>query len=124
MKFLRRGTWLIYLVAGLIVVLICLRLAVPYVLKTYVNRQLNSSSDYGGSVGDITVSLWRGAYQIHQVNIFQRNGKVQVPLFSASELDLSLQWSELIHGKLVSKIVMDTPQVNFVSGPTANARST
>ncbi|HEY1787048.1 MAG TPA: hypothetical protein VGJ73_02780, partial [Verrucomicrobiae bacterium] len=94
------------------------RLAMPYVLKDYANRQLNASRDYGGSIGDVTVHLWRGAYRIHKINIVKRDKEVSTPLFSASFLDLSLQWSELIHGKLVSKIVMASPQVNFVSGPT------
>ncbi len=67
----------------------------------------------------MTLHLWRGAYQIHDINIVKRNGKVPVPFFSASILDLSLQWTELIHGKLVSKIVMVKPRINFVSGPTA-----
>ncbi|HSY44371.1 MAG TPA: DUF748 domain-containing protein [Candidatus Acidoferrum sp.] len=104
--------------AVILVILVVARLALPFVLKDYVNRQLNASHDYGGSIGRVTVHLWRGAYRIHDINIVTRDGKVSTPLFSASYIDLSLQWSELIHGKLVSKIIMDSPRVNFVSGPT------
>jgi hypothetical protein len=124
MNLQRRWRGLIYWLAGMVVVLVCLRLALPVVLKNYVNRQLNRSQDYGGSVGHITVALWRGAYEINQVNIFQRTGKVHVPFFSASVLDLSLQWSELFHGKIVSKIIMVAPQLNFVSGPTKQQSQT
>jgi hypothetical protein len=99
-------------------VLLLVRLSLPYILKTYVNKQLNQSTDYGGGIGDVTVHLWRGAYRIHDINIYKRDGKVSTPFFSAPALDLSLQWSELIHGKLVSKIEMISPSVNFVSGPT------
>jgi hypothetical protein len=95
-----------------------MRLALPFVLKDYANGQLNKSHDYGGSIGDVTVHLWRGAYRIHDINIVKRDGEVSTPFFSANYLDLSLQWSELIHGKLVSIILMDSPRVNFVSGPT------
>jgi hypothetical protein len=116
--WLRRTRRLIYSLAGAIVLLICLRLALPFALKDYVNRQLNELHDYGGSIGDVTVHLWRGAYRIHNINIFKRDGKVSTPFFSADVLDLSLQWSELFHGKLVSKIIMVAPRINFVSGPT------
>lgn len=102
----------------ILILLVCLRLALPYVLKSYVNRQLNDSHDYGGSIGDVTVHLWRGAYRIHNINISKKDGQVSTPFFSAAALDLSLQWSELIHGKLVSKILMVAPRINFVSGPT------
>ncbi len=116
-----RGRWkrgLVYLAVAIAVLLICLRLVLPYVLKSYVNRQLNGSTDYGGRIGDVTVHLWRGAYRIHDINIFKKAGKVSQPLFSAAYLDLSLQWSELFHGKLVSEIVMAVPNINFISGPT------
>lgn len=107
-----------YVCAVIVIILIAVRLALPFVLKDYANRQLNQSHDYGGSIGRVTVHLWRGAYRIHDINIVKRDGKVSTPFFSAAYIDLSLQWSELIHGKLVSKIVMASPRVNFVSGPT------
>ncbi|HZL13162.1 MAG TPA: DUF748 domain-containing protein [Verrucomicrobiae bacterium] len=107
-----------YWIAGTIVFLICLRLALPFVLKDYVNHQLDKSHDYSGKIGGVTVHLWRGAYQIHGIDIFKTDGKVPTPLFSASNMDLSLQWSELFHGALVSKISMLAPRLNFVSGPT------
>jgi hypothetical protein len=66
----------------------------------------------------VTLHLWRGAYQIHSINIFKTGGKVPTPFFSANKMDLSLEWSELFHGSLVSKIVMLEPHLNFVSGPT------
>jgi len=105
-------------IAGIIVFLICVRLALPFALKTFVNHQLNKSHDYSGKIGDVTVHLWRGAYQIQGINIFKTGGKVPAPFFSTSNMDLSLQWSELFHGALVSKISMLAPRLNFVSGPT------
>ncbi len=109
---------LAYWIAGLILLFICIRLALPYIVKDYANHQLNNSNDYHGSIGRVTIHLWRGAYQIHDINIFKSTGKISTPFFSADTLDLSLQWSELIHGKLVSKIIMASPKLNFVSGPT------
>lgn len=113
-----RTRQLFYWSAGIIILLVCIRLALPYILKTYVNRQLNASNGYGGSIGAVTVHLWRGAYSVHDIHIVKKDGQVSTPLFSTSVLDLSLQWSELIHGKLVSEILMVSPSLNFISGPT------
>jgi hypothetical protein len=113
-----------YWIIGVIVFLICVRLALPYALERYVNRQLNRSKDYSGQIGTVTVHLWRGAYQIHDVHIFKRNGQVPVPFFSARILDLSLQWSELFHGAIVSEIVMQNPSLNFVAGLSAEQSQT
>ena len=104
--------------------MICLRLALPFALKAYVNHQLNRSKDYSGKIGDVTVHLWRGAYQIHDINIFKRSGSIPVPFFSARKMDLSLQWSELFHGSLVSRIAFQEPKLNFVSGPSTEQTQT
>lgn len=103
---------------GVILLLFGVRLALPYVLQTYVNHQLNQSRDYGGRIGGVRVHLWRGAYQVRDIDIFKTGGHVPVPFFSAAVLDLSVEWSELFHGALVSKIDMQAPRLNFLSGPT------
>jgi len=111
-------------VAVIAVVLIVARLALPYILKDYVNRQLNRSKDYSGRIGTVTVHLWRGAYRVHDVHIFKRTGNVPVPFFSSAVLDLSLDWNELFHRSIVSKIAMENPSLNFVSGPTKQQSQT
>ena len=109
---------------GVVAMLICLRLALPFTVKSYVNAQLNKSKDYGGKIGGVSLHLWRGAYQINEVTIFRRQGNVPVPFFSLAKLDLSLQWSELFHGALVSRIIMQQPQLNFVAGPAPDQSQT
>jgi hypothetical protein len=60
------------------------RLALPYALKSYVNRRLRELPDYTGSVRTINVHLWRGAYQILDITIEKKNGaKPPVPFFSS-----------------------------------------
>jgi|GEM_PF-56197 len=114
-KFSRRT---LYVLAGLVVFAVLVRLVMPYAIKHYVNHQLNKSKDYAGSVGDIHVHLWRGAYQINNLNIQKRNGQVKDPFFSAPLLELSLEWGALFHHHLVGQVYMQQPKVNFVKGPT------
>jgi hypothetical protein len=118
-RITRRTAWWI---AGIAVFLLSLRLALPFAVEDYVNHQLRRSHDYSGSIGRVTIHLWRGAYEIHDINVFKTTDKISVPFFSSQLLDLSLQWSELFHGAFVSKIIMEGPRLNFVSGP-AEAQS-
>jgi hypothetical protein len=108
----------LYTVIIIVLALVGLRLALPTIIRHYVNKQLQKSKDYAGSVGNIGVSLWRGAYQINDINIFKRSGKVKEPFFSAPFMDLSVQWNALFHHRIVAKIYMEQPKLNFVKGPT------
>lgn len=100
------------------VMLAGLRLALPTLLKDYVNRQLARSPDYRGGVGEIGVHLWRGAYRIHRIAIYKTTSDIPSPLFAARAMDLSIQWKELFHGSVVGEVSIEEPEVNFVDGPT------
>ena len=109
----------ILIIMGIIlVILIGIRIALPYLIKDYVNNVLSSIPDYRGSIGDVDLNLWRGAYKIQNVKLLKTTGKVPVPFFSANEIDLSLEWGALFDGSLVGKIILYHPKLNFVSGPT------
>ncbi len=83
--------WLRLTVMIVLGVLILVRLALPTVLKTYVNRRLSLKKNYGGTVGDISVHLWRGAYRIHDVHIYKKSGNIREPFFEADYIDLSIE---------------------------------
>ncbi|HEY1662343.1 MAG TPA: DUF748 domain-containing protein [Verrucomicrobiae bacterium] len=119
-RYFKNSRRTFYIIAGIVVFLILVRLALPFVIRQYVNHQLQKSRDYAGHVNNIDLSLWRGAYQIKGIDIYKRNGKVREPFFSAPYMDLSLQWDALFHGRIVAKIYMEQPQLNFVKGPTAD----
>jgi hypothetical protein len=113
---LSRRTWIILaVVAG---ILIATRLALPYGIEHYVNRQLKRAPDYGGRIGTVTVHLWRGAYRIKDIAIYKKTGKIKEPLFAAKVLDLSIEWRQLFHGAVVGAVVMEEPVINFETGPT------
>jgi len=115
-RALSRGVqWFIIIVAALT---LAIRLALPAALKAYVNHQLAKNPTYTGSIGDVDVHLWRGAYQIQDIKISKLGGEVPVPLFAAKKIDLSMEWRELFHGSLVGEVELETPELNFVSGPT------
>ena len=121
MKLSRVVRWTIL---GLIALLIAVRLALPSMVKAYVNRQLNKTPEYSGSVGDIDIDLWRGAYVIRELRMLKAGGDVPVPFFSTPRMDLSMEWKELFHGSVVGEILMDRPELNFVAGPSEEETQT
>jgi hypothetical protein len=109
---------------SLLLALVLLRLCLAFVIKTGANQVLQHMDRYSGHIDDVTVTLWRGAYQFHGVNIATRDGKVPVPLFTAESLAVSLQWMALLRGKLVAKVVLQEPVINFVAGPAKDQTQT
>lgn len=114
-----RSGWKTRILVSLVVLLIGARVALPYLIEHYVNQKLAGINDYTGSIGTVRVHLWRGAYSIHNIRILKAEGKVPVPLFSAPDIDLSIQWKELFHGAVVGNVRLEKPEVNFVQGSTS-----
>ena len=109
---------LFIILGSLLIILIALRIALPYILLKVVNRELTRVKGYSGHVNDIDVALIRGAYTLKQTKLDKTGGKVPVPFFSADAIDLSLEWKALFHGSIVGKIRAEHPTLNFVKGPT------
>ena len=119
----RRKIWLIIL-GSLLVLLIAFRIALPYILLRFVNKELQTIPGYTGHVDDIDVHLIRGAYTIKVIKLDKTGGKIPVPFFSAEAIDLSVEWSAIFHGRLVGKIIVQHPIINFAKGPTQETSQT
>lgn len=108
----------------IVLVLVAIRAALPIALKNFVNGRLDGIPGYYGVVGDIDLSLWRGAYQIQGVSLVKLKGKESEPLFSAEEIDISLDWKALLQRRLVAKIALYEPKLQFIVRPSKNASQT
>jgi uncharacterized protein involved in outer membrane biogenesis len=106
--------WILIIAA----ILVGLRFALPPIVRAQINRRLERVPGYRGHVGDVHVALWRGAYALRDLRIVKEQGSEATPYFSAKNIDFSLAWRELIHGKIVSDIIIDEPRVNFVKAAT------
>ncbi|HEX8522214.1 MAG TPA: DUF748 domain-containing protein [Tepidisphaeraceae bacterium] len=114
----RRGRAFLIALLFFIGVLVAARVAMPRVLRWYVNRTIDQNPLYDGKIGDIDVALWRGAYTIKDIRLVKTTGNVPVPFYSSRQLDLALQWDALLHGKLVGRVLMQEPELNFVDAPS------
>lgn len=108
----RTAAWLLVIV----VVLVALRLALPYLVKNYLNERMERMGDYHGQVAEVGIALWRGAYMLEDLRVDKVSGKVPVPLFAAPHTDISLSWHALVRGRLRGKVVFEHPTLNFVDG--------
>jgi len=107
-KALKTSTKIVF---GIILLLIVLRLALPSLVKNYVNKQLNELPGYTGHVDDIDISLWRGAYAIDRLLLKKRADTGKYPFLQIAHCDLAIEWKSVWKGKLVSEIVLDRPLI-------------
>ena len=110
----RIGRAFAFTVTVLLVVLGIARAALPGFVREYVNRTLDRNQGYAGTIGAVQLHLWRGAYSIHDVRISKRTGNVPVPFLAAKRVDFSVEWGALRHRKIVGRVLIEEPELNFV----------
>src|SRR5688572_20334110 len=105
--------WKIILIV--IIALILIRLALPYVILHYANRTLETMDGYYGQVEDIDLSIYRGAYQINDIYINKVDSvsNKQTPFFASRQIDLSVEWNALFNGKIVGEMEFNDPMLRF-----------
>jgi hypothetical protein len=104
--------------AVLALVLLGVRAALPWALRSVVNRRLATIPGFVGHVDRIGVQLWHGGYAMHGLTIRKTAGRVELPFVAATLVQFSLAYRELLHGRLVSDVTLDRASLNFVHGRT------
>lgn len=99
----------------LLLVVISIRIALPYVLLHFANKELATLDGYRGHVNDIDLAIFRGAYQIDSVylNKYDSAKDRQTPFFGAKRVDLSIEWKSVFKGSLVGEIELESPTLRF-----------
>src|SRR5438552_14998603 len=115
--------WWFWLLIVIAVAFVIVHAYLALWVRDYVNRKLSEIPGYRAHVAAVTLHLWRGAYQIHDIDIKKTSGKVPVPFFSAPLVDLSVQWHALIfEHTAVGNIEIHRAKMNLVNGPTPETR--
>lgn len=100
----------------IVLMLIAARIALPYWVTNRVNTILQDIPGYTGSVSDVDLHLYRGAYVIDSLRIEKMEGDLPVPFVFIDRIDLSVQWPALLDGAIVGEIEFLAPDINFVAG--------
>lgn len=105
-------------IVAILVVLVGVRIALPYVIANQINKRLEDIPGYRGHVDEVHLNLLRGAYTLVGISIYRVNSGREDPFFLARTIDFSIAWRELFHGKIVSDIYIDRGSLTIVQGPT------
>ena len=105
---------------GIAVLLIIIRLILPYVVLHYANKTLANMKGYYGHIDDIDLSIYRGAYIINDIylNKLDSVSNKQTDFFKSKNIDLSIEWGALFHGSIVGELVFESPQLIFTKDKT------
>lgn len=103
------------ILASIVALILVLRLFLPQIVLRLVNNRLAEMPGYYGHVADIDIALLRGAYQLDSIYINKQDSTSgdQTPFFSASKVDLSVEWKALFKGSIVGEIILDKPMITF-----------
>ncbi len=96
-------------------VLLCIRLALPFLLLHVANDRLARVPGYHGHIADLDLAIIRGAYRIEgfELNKVDSTTNEQTPFLSAAAIDLSVEWRALFHGALVGEVEAMQPMLRF-----------
>ncbi|HLG03739.1 MAG TPA: DUF748 domain-containing protein [Bacteroidia bacterium] len=95
--------------------LLAVRFFMPYVILHYANKKLASLDGYYGHTNDINVAMIRGAYVLRDVYINAVDEKTgdTTEFFKSPRVDISIEWSALFDGKIVSEIEFEKPYIAY-----------
>ena len=113
----RRYSLPVWVPLGLAGLVLVIHLALPYVIRDYLNAKLADMGDYRGHIANVDLQWWRGAYQINGLKIIKTDGEVPVPLLLAPVIDLAVSWRALWNDhSIVAEVLFEQPELNFVDG--------
>jgi hypothetical protein len=104
-------------VGALIVLVVGVRLALPFLIKSQVNKKLSELNGYAGDVEEVDLHLLRGRVDLVGVAVVISAAKTPLPLFRTNSIDLKWFWRPLLlHRKLVADVRIESPRLNYIQG--------
>ncbi|MEI9945285.1 MAG: DUF748 domain-containing protein [Chitinophagaceae bacterium] len=82
------------IIFSILLALFIFRLFLPAIVKKYVNKALNNIPGYYGWVDDIDISLYRGAYVINGLHLYEKNSDKQ--FLDLDVTDISIQMAGIV----------------------------
>lgn len=100
----------------IVLLLVGIRIALPFVVKKYLNNLLENIEGYTGHVEDVDLALYRGAYRIDSLAIYSTTQDLGGrPFFASEAIDLSISWRDIFKGAIVGEVILEQPELNFVA---------
>jgi hypothetical protein len=92
----------------IVLLLAVVRIFLPVGIKYGINWYMdNKMENYKGRIEDFDLALYRGAYQIEGLKIWEKVKSEKHPLVAIHQIDLSLAWRGIFKGKLLGDLKVD-----------------
>jgi hypothetical protein len=113
-----------WLLLALIVVLIMVRVAMPFWVRHYLNERIEHMGPYHGSMEAVHLQIWRASYAIENLRIQKDGAPPDEPFLVAPRTEITVGYGALFHGHLRGKVSFYDATVNFIDGNTESERQT
>ena len=98
---------------SILVVLIIARIALPYVVLHFINKELTTLKGYYGHVDDVDIALYRGAYQIDRIKLQKVETTDTTDFLYIKYVDLAIEWKPIFKGSIVGKVLIDSSTIQI-----------
>lgn len=99
----------------ILLLLIGFRMFLPIWVRHHTNKVLSEIPGYTGNVDDIDIKIFRGGYTINGMSFKKTESQSEILLLKIPKVEISVDWESVYEGKIASKIILHTPEINFVS---------
>ncbi len=97
-----------------ILILLIIRGFLPSMALRAVNWALeNKLGSYTGHVEDLDLELYRGSYQLQNLQIRKKHGNVP-PILEAEQVDLQIAWRPLFKKEIAAHVILDKGRIHLV----------
>ncbi|MEK2687819.1 DUF748 domain-containing protein [Bdellovibrio sp. GT3] len=98
-----------------LIFLVVVRVFMPEGIKYGINWYMgNKMESYKGKIEDFDLALYRGAYQIEGLKVWEKVKNEKAPLIAIKRLDVSLAWRGIFKGKLLGDLKVDGMKLDLV----------
>lgn len=111
------GRRALFVLLAVAVVLLALRMALPYALERGLEYAIGQSEDYRGRIEHVDVALLRGVERAEGVVIEGVAGDAPLAVFEAEAVEIDVHWSSLLRGRVAADVRVEAPQVAMVAVP-------
>jgi len=103
------------IVIGMVIFLLAVRVALPYVILHFANENLENLDGYSGRIDDVDLALIKGEYLVKSFYVDKVDSATQeqVPFIGIKKMGFSVDWNALLHGKIKGDIYVEDPMVRF-----------
>lgn len=101
-------------IGSILAFLVIANFALEPVALHYANKALSKLEGYEGSIKDIDIHLYRGAYRIDSLVLNKIEKGNSKPFVSVDAMDISIEWKSIFKGAITGEFYVERPVINFI----------